>query len=245
MDVCASVDASAVEEPSLAEASPIEEAADAEAPAIEVPVARASGIVPRGDTARDEESEHDLAALSAAVARADADAEDDDDTLILVEELPPLGDNASLEGVPLAEAPPAAVSTAPPPARDDAFTLLVCTLADIALGAGSPCVASLLPGLLHDGAVQHPLADAAAAALAEARIVVASEVTPSFRAQSLAWRAILLGTSDDFGACGGAMLDEWAADLLARLLGAPARATALRQDLRSRGVAAFGLVEAA
>jgi hypothetical protein len=41
------------------------------------------------------------------------------------------------------------------------------------------------------------------------------------------------------------MLDEWAADLLARLLGAPARATGLRRDLRSRGVAAFGLVEAA
>ena len=60
-----------------------------------------------------------------------------------------------------------------------------------------------------------------------------------------AWRSILLGTSDDFGACGAAMLDEWAADLVARLLGAPSRATALRRDLRSRGVAAFGLVEAA
>jgi hypothetical protein len=235
----------------------------------EVPVARASGIVPRGDTARDEESERDLAALSAAVARIDADVEEDDDSAILVEDLPPLGDGVSVEGspsveeaplvvaaeaplaeAPLAEAPLAEVSLAEvsntlPPAPDDAFTLLVCTLADIALGAGSPYVASVLPGLLHDGALQHPLAADAAQALAEARIVVASEVTPAFRAQSLAWRAILLGTSDDFAACGGAMLDEWAADLLARLLGAPGRATALRRDLRARGVAAFGLVEAA
>jgi hypothetical protein len=227
--------------------------------AAEVPVARASGIVPRGDTARDDESEHDLGALSSSVAHVDADVEDDDDTAILVEDLPPLGDSASVEGspsalepprvvaadAPRAEVPLAAVSTTLPPAPDDAFTLLVCTLADIALGAGSAHVASVLPGLLHHGALQHPLADDAAQALAEARIVVASEVTPAFRAQSLAWRAILLGTSDDFAACGGAMLDEWAADLLARLLGAPARATALRRDLRSRGVAAFGLVEAA
>jgi hypothetical protein len=238
IDVGASVEA--LEAEVLEAEVPEAEVLEAEVLEAEVPVARSSGIVPRGDTARDEESEHDLAALSAAVARLDAGAEEDDDTLILVEELPPLGDNASLEGVA-----PAAVATTLPPAPDDAFTLLVCTLADIALGAGSPYVASILPGLLHDGAVQHPLADDAAGALAEARIVVASEVTPAFRAQSLAWRAILLGTSDDFGACGGAMLDEWAADLLARLLGAPARATALRRDLRSRGVAAFGLVEAA
>ncbi|MBN9164395.1 MAG: hypothetical protein J0I07_25755, partial [Myxococcales bacterium] len=34
---------------------------------------------------------------------------------------------------------------------------------------------------------------------------------------------------------------EWAADLLARLLAAPAKAPSLRQELRSRGVAAFGL----
>ena len=60
-----------------------------------------------------------------------------------------------------------------------------------------------------------------------------------------AWRAILRGTSDDFTACGGAMLDEWAAGILARLLGAPAREPVLRRELRARGVAAFGLVEAA
>ena len=41
------------------------------------------------------------------------------------------------------------------------------------------------------------------------------------------------------------MLDEWAADVLARLMGAPDRIPSLRRDLRTRGVVAFGLVEAA
>ena len=48
------------------------------------------------------------------------------------------------------------------------------------------------------------------------------------------------GTSEDFSACGDAMLDEWAADLLARLVGGPTRATTLKRELRDRGVAAFG-----
>jgi hypothetical protein len=41
------------------------------------------------------------------------------------------------------------------------------------------------------------------------------------------------------------MLDEWAADVLARLFGAPDRSAQLRRELRGRGVAAFGLIEAA
>jgi hypothetical protein len=60
-----------------------------------------------------------------------------------------------------------------------------------------------------------------------------------------AWRAILRGESEDFGPCGALSLDEWAADVLARALSSPTRASLLRRDLRSAGVAAFGLVEAA
>jgi len=85
----------------------------------------------------------------------------------------------------------------------------------------------------------------AAQALAEANIVRDNDVTPTFLGQTRGWRALLAGTSDDFAACGNAMLDEWAAELLARLLGAPSRATALRRDVRDHGIAAFGLVEAA
>jgi hypothetical protein len=60
-----------------------------------------------------------------------------------------------------------------------------------------------------------------------------------------AWRLILRSESEDFGPCGALSLDEWAADVLARALGAPARSASIRRELRSAGVAAFGLVEAA
>ena len=200
-----------------------------------VPEPRISGIVARGAV-------HDL------------DDEDDDAADIVVEELPPLDESASVEGAPIMAAtmaspppPPAAVETATslPPASDDPFTVLVSTLADVAIGAGSPYVASLLPALLLEGRLDHAMAADAAGALAEANVARGTEVTATFIGQTRAWRALLAGTSDDFAACGNAMLDEWAAELLARLLGAPSKATALRRELRSRGVAAFGLVEAA
>jgi hypothetical protein len=173
----------------------------------------------------------------------DLDDEDDGAGEIVVEDLPPLDESASVEGA----APMVAVgtSTALPPAPDDPFTTLVFTLADIAIGAGSPYVASLLPALLLEGRLDRALPADAAQALAEADVARGTEVTAAFIGQTRAWRAILSGTSDDFAACGNAMLDEWAAELLARLLGAPSRATALRRELRSHGVAAFGLVEAA
>ncbi|MBX3213776.1 MAG: hypothetical protein KF850_17180 [Labilithrix sp.] len=147
--------------------------------------------------------------------------------------LPPALDSSAL--------PPALDSSALPPAPDDPFIVLVCTLADVAIAAGSPHVASLLPGLLYDGRLPEPLDAEAADALRAAGVLEGSSVAPAFIAVTSAWSAILRGTSDDFDACGASMLDEWAADLLARMLAAPARAQSLRQELRTRGVAAFGL----
>ena len=132
-------------------------------------------------------------------------------------------------------------SSALPPAPDDPFTVLVCMLADVAIGAGSPHVASLLPGLLFDGRLPEILDADAADALRASGVWDGAQVAPAFVAVTSAWCAILRGTSDDFDACGASMLDEWAADLLARLLAAPAKAPSLRQELRSRGVAAFGI----
>lgn len=128
-----------------------------------------------------------------------------------------------------------------PPASDDPFTVLVGTLVDVAIGAGSPHVAAVLPGLLGHGRLDHPLSEDARQALVEASILDGDGATEAFTRTARAWRAILDGTSDDFDATGGAMLDEWAADLLARLLGAPTRAQSLRRELRAKGVAAFGL----
>ena len=186
-----------------------------------------------------------------AAGSVDYDALEDDDATILVEDLPPLDETASVEGLVAAEADPepqldpVEPETALPPACDDPFTILVASLSDIAIGAGSPYVASLLPALLLEGRIEHAMPDDAALALAAAGIAKDGEVTATFAARTKAWHAILSGTSDDFDACGAAMLDEWAAELLACLLGAPSRATALKRDLRARGIAAFGLVEAA
>ncbi len=206
-----------------------------------IPDARISGIVGLGETARD----HDH----------------DDAEPIVVEELPPLDDSALLEGPaldldltvltvdtvqleiggdPRCEPSQARAHAIAPPAPDDPWVTFVATLADVAIGAGSPHVASALPGLLVEG-VLPSLPDDVMKALAEARVVRGVEVDPAFVAKTRAWIGILRGTSDDFDACGNAMLDEWGADLLARLLGSPSRADALKRELRSRGIAAFGL----
>ena len=60
-----------------------------------------------------------------------------------------------------------------------------------------------------------------------------------------AWAAVLRGESEDFSVCGASPLDEWAANVLAARAGMPSRAAVFRRDLRARGVAAFGLIEAA
>lgn len=208
------------------------------------PAAALIDVAPSANVDRD----HDLAReatpvpearISCVVPVGQEHAIDDGDEEIVVEELPPLDETASVEGAVAAE------SMVVPAASDDPYTTLLSTLVDVALGAGSPYVASVLPALLFEGRMEDGMPADVVQALAEADIARGAELSPTFVARMNAWRAILMGTSDDFGACGAAMLDEWAADLVARLLGAPSRATALRRELRSRGVAAFGLVEAA
>jgi hypothetical protein len=133
-------------------------------------------------------------------------------------------------------------SDVPPPA-DDPFQTLVCILSDVAIAAGAHDVASWLPGLLFDGRLPDLLDEASAAALLRFGLLSEASppvVDPQFIARMAAWRAILRGTSDDFDACGSLMmLDEWTSSLLAAVLDRPS--TTVRQELRSRGVAAFGM----
>lgn len=141
------------------------------------------------------------------------------------------------------------------PIAQDPFATLVGALEDtaLALGAGEPGVACLraLFGVTRWDAI-----DAIAAgnpggpgieALLAGQILVRSEARANvvarasgFTEQVLAWQGVLRGETEDFALC--AALDEWAADVLARVLGAPARAETIRRELRRRGVAAFGLV---
>ena len=53
------------------------------------------------------------------------------------------------------------------------------------------------------------------------------------------------GDLDDVEACGGRMLDEWVAEIVAAIQGQPSKAPELRRALRARGVCAFGLERAA
>jgi hypothetical protein len=175
-----------------------------------------------------------------AVEPLDEDAEGDE-AIVVVDDL--AFDDIVVEEVP-AEAP-AARDEAP---SADPFAVLLRVLEEVARGAGCPedalvglrvvlgaarvdesimpraCVDALLSaGMLQQG--DHGLARA-----------------EPFARQVVAWQGILRGESEDFGACGSAMLDEWCAGLLAKIMGNPARVEGLRRDLRGRGVAAFGLV---
>jgi hypothetical protein len=137
-----------------------------------------------------------------------------------------------------------------PPVDDDPFATFVRRLTEVAEAAGSPSIAAELRALLgaarFDGAGLTALAGEAllAGGIVE-RTAAGLARTARFTAQLHAWQGILRGESEDFSACGPAMLDEWAADLVARALGSPNRADWLKRELRKRGIVGFGLVEAA
>jgi hypothetical protein len=83
--------------------------------------------------------------------------------------------------------------------------------------------------------------DHAAQRLRETLRAPSAEIAPLLSA----WKGILDCESDDLSACGGQTLDEFAAQLAASALEQPERQTELRRALRSAGIAAFGLLDAA
>lgn len=117
-----------------------------------------------------------------------------------------------------------------PSPADDSFALLAHVLEEVtaAAGAGEDALA-MLRMLLGRTRLD-------ASAPTDAKVL---------RDQALAWQGILRGENEDFDACGGAMLDDWSAALVARVLGNPSRADRIKRELRRRGVAAFGIVEQA
>ena len=153
------------------------------------------------------------------------EADDEADDIEIVETL------AFEDAVDESPEPPAPVTeSVPPTASDDPFATLVATLEDVARAAGA-----------DDAAMGTLLC-----LLGRTRLdAAAPDASHGLRAQALAWQGILRGESEDFGACGAAMLDEWCAALIAGVLGQNVRADGLKRELRRRGVAAFGLVEQA
>lgn len=133
----------------------------------------------------------------------------------------------------------------------DAFVTLAAAMVNVMLERGAgPDAAHFLRALLGlERMDDRSPGEANAAALIAAKLAVASprglNRTSEFGAQLLAWRRVLSGESQDFGACGTMALDEWAAAVVASTLGDTSQASGIRRELRRHGVAAFGLVSQA
>ncbi len=178
-----------------------------------------------------------IEAPSSVEATGEPPVEDDGSDIVIVDELTPLDFEI--------EAPPESTE-----APSDPFAVFVQTLVEVARDAGCTRAAALLPALLEGGKVEPGgLTDSTVDALVLSGMLVRAPEGlmggEEFRKTARAWRSILRGDSEDMSECGPRMLDEWAADLVARLIAAPAKTEQLRRELRTRGVAAFGLVLAA
>jgi hypothetical protein len=136
-------------------------------------------------------------------------------------------------------------------APDDPFARLVNAAEDAAraLGAGPDDIACLhalfgqsrLDGIAPGERAMEALVAGCVIAQGPRGLVRSS----GFASKVLAWQGILRGESEDFSLSdGGALepLDEWVADVMARVVGTPARADGIRRELRRRGIAAFGVV---
>lgn len=145
------------------------------------------------------------------------------------------------------------VSSAPPaslPCPEDPFQLFVRTLVEVSLAAGAPArVVAILPGMLGAARLDvHALDPSTLDKLVAANVLARTETGAITRSESLvtnvqAWRATLLGEEAVLSV--SSTLDEWSAHIIATLAAAPERKEALRRELRSRGIAAFGMILAA
>jgi hypothetical protein len=136
-----------------------------------------------------------------------------------------------------------------PSAPESPFERFTAAISRVAMGrgatrAGAAAIALLTTGRVGPESLSPTLLDA----LVRRRILVAGtgHVSAEFAAATGAWRAVLEGTEGDLSACGSTLLDAWAAELLACVMGGmPSDVAELKRELRREGVAAFGLLAVA
>jgi hypothetical protein len=135
-----------------------------------------------------------------------------------------------------------------PEPGDDPFAEYVQAVVEVVLESGSTRAAAAIPGFLGGASADVEDFDRTAIdrliaqGLAEQGAAGAIP-SASFRTTIGVWQRVLRGEPADLSECGGAMLDQWTADFVATLLGAPAsRSDDLRRQLRRKGVAAFGML---
>jgi hypothetical protein len=131
--------------------------------------------------------------------------------------------------------------------NEDPIATFVRAVTEVALAYGPEDAAAHIASLFDVGTfVAENLSATAQAALFEGNILEATDdgirPTESFDSIRTAWQGILRGESGDLAACGESTLDAWTADLVARLVASPDKASMIRRDLRRRGIAAFGML---
>ena len=129
----------------------------------------------------------------------------------------------------------------------NSYEFLVAAVSKTLSESGQSKLASAVPSLLSGGLAKKRLIPAKLRRrLIEAGVLVRQGsgllLNDSLRAGAETWQKILSGETLDFDSSEFAGLDEWAADLLAKLTGQAARSETYRQRLRKHGVAAFGVV---
>jgi hypothetical protein len=133
--------------------------------------------------------------------------------------------------------------------HDERIETFVRAITDVARAHGAAESAAHAESLFKFG-TPAPLALSpdARAALLDGNILEASDggvhATAWFASTSSAWQRMLRGEEGNLAVCGESTLDGWTADLIARLVAKPAMASTIRRDLRRRGIAAFGMLEA-
>ena len=223
-----------------------------------VPVATVAAA-PEKEAERSDPNElHDFPVVTAVVEEAVPVAERSDPNELVdsspLAAAPEEDDGPEVEVIEFDEADFAVIEneSIPPPPKPDLFQVFARTLVEVALAAGAPGrVVEMLPGMLGIARLDASVLDAPALeALVAQGMLARSEsgaITRSemFVSAAQAWRSTILGEEADFSAC-TSTLDEWSATLVATLANMPQQRETFRRDLRSRGVAAFGLlVEAA
>jgi hypothetical protein len=147
----------------------------------------------------------------------------------------------------VASAPASSAPTEPP--QDERIETFLRAISEVARVHGAAETAAHAESLFKFG-TPAPLALSAdaQAALLDGNILEATEgvihATAWFASTSSAWQRMLRGEEGNLAVCGESTLDGWTADLIARLVAKPAMASTIRRDLRRRGIAAFGMLDA-
>ena len=170
-------------------------------------------------------------------------AEPEPPAVVVEPELPPI----------VAESePPLELVSSPPgpePEPPDPFAEFVRAIADVVLESGATRAAAFVPSLFDRDEFGDDAFTGTALLLERGLLERGPRgLVPSaaFATTTAAWRRVLRGELADLTDCGSATLDQWASEIAAALIGAPAaRSDDFRRQLRRRGVAAFGMLERA